>query len=132
MNIGAVANQYYGWHFGNVTSVFIPQINEFEYYRNRSLKNEVSGFAKAIYKLNHFEFFGDLQLRNIDYDTKVLQQGDDEGLDLNRKWTFFNPKAGINYNVENGKIFLSYANAHREPSRDDLFCKSRCETGDTS
>ena len=121
INVGAVANQYYGWHFGNVTGVFFPNINESEYYRNRSLKNEVSGFAKAIYKLNNFEFFGDLQLRNIDYDTKILQQGDGEGVDLHRKWTFFNPKAGVNYNLGNGKIFLSYANAHREPNRDDLF-----------
>lgn len=122
VNIGAVANQYYGWHFGNVTGVYFPQVNNAEYYRNRSLKNEVSGFAKAIYKLNQFEFFGDLQVRNIGYDTKILQQGDDEGVDLNRKWNFFNPKAGVNYNLGNsGKVFLSYANAHREPNRDDLF-----------
>lgn len=121
VNVGAVANQYYGRHFGNVTGVFIPQINEHEYYRNNSVKNEVSGFAKAIYKLDRFEFFGDLQLRNINFDTKIIQQGDDEGVDLYRKWTFFNPKAGVNYIVDNGKIFLSYANAHREPNRDDLF-----------
>ena len=121
LNVGAVANQYYGRHFGNVTGVFIPEINEFEYYRNRSLKNEISGFAKAIYKLNQFEFFGDLQLRNIDYNTKIITQGDKEGLDLDRNWTFFNPKFGVNYQIENGKVFLSYANAHREPNRDDLF-----------
>lgn len=130
VNVGAVANQYYGRHFGNVTGVFIPEINESEYYRNRSIKNEVSGFAKAIYKLNQFEFFGDLQLRNIDYDTKVIQQGDDEGVDLDKKWTFFNPKAGVNFNIENGKVFVSYANAHREPNRDDLFAnpETKAET----
>ncbi len=121
LNIGAVANQYYGRHFGNVTGVFFPEINESEYYRNRSVKNEVSGFAKAIYKLNQFEFFGDLQVRNIDYDTKIQLAGDYEGADLDRKWTFFNPKAGVNYNLDNGKVFISYANAHREPNRDDLF-----------
>ncbi len=121
LNVGAVANQYYGRHFGNVTGVFLPEIDESEYYRNRSIKNEVSGFAKAIYRLDQFEIFGDLQLRNIDYDTKVIQQGDNEGTDLDRKWTFFNPKAGVNYNIENGKVFVSYANAHREPNRDDLF-----------
>lgn len=121
LNFGAVANQYYGRHFGNVTGVFLPQIDEHEYYRNNSLKNEVSGFAKAIYKLNQFEFFGDLQLRNINYDTKIVQQGDGEGADLYRKWTFFNPKVGVNFNIENGKVFVSYANAHREPNRDDLF-----------
>ncbi len=121
LNIGAVANQYYGRHYGNVTGVFFPEIDDFEYYRNRSVKNEVSGFVKAIYKLNQFEFFGDLQLRNIDYNTKILQQGDSEGANLDKKWTFFNPKMGVNYNLESGKVFLSYANAHREPNRDDLF-----------
>ncbi|MBV6879223.1 TonB-dependent receptor [Epilithonimonas ginsengisoli] len=121
LNVGAVANQYYGKHFGNVTGVFFPQIQESEYYRNRSIKNEVSGFAKAIYKLGQFEIFGDLQVRNIDYDTKIQLAGDSEGADLDRKWTFFNPKAGVNYNIGNGKVFLSYANAHREPNRDDLF-----------
>ncbi|WP_379968278.1 TonB-dependent receptor [Epilithonimonas sp. UC225_85] len=121
LNVGAVANQYYGRHYGNVTGVFFPEINESEYYRNRSLKNEISGFVKAIYKLDQFEFFGDLQLRNIDYNTKILQEGDYEGANLDKKWTFFNPKAGISYNIENGKVFLSYAHAHREPNRDDLF-----------
>lgn len=121
LNVGAVANQYYGKHFGNVTGVFFPEIQESEYYRNRSIKNEVSGFAKAIYKLGQFEIFGDLQVRNIDYNTKIQLAGDSEGADLDRKWTFFNPKAGVNYNIGNGKVFLSYANAHREPNRDDLF-----------
>lgn len=120
LNIGAVTNQYYGRHYGNVTGVFLPEIDEHEYYRNRSVKNEVSGFAKGIYKLGRFEIFGDLQLRNIDYDTKILLEGDSEGADLDRKWTFFNPKAGVSYNLGKGKIFLSYANAHREPNRDDL------------
>lgn len=121
INFGAVANQYYGRHFGNVTGVFLPQIDEYEYYRNRSVKNEVSGFAKALIKVNDFEFFGDLQLRNIDYDTKILQSGDEEGADVQRNWLFFNPKAGVNYRIGNGKVFLSYAHAQREPNRDDIF-----------
>ena len=127
LNFGAVANQYYGRHFGNVTGVYFPQIQEHEYYRNRSVKNEISGFAKAVYKINRFEIFGDLQLRNIDYDTKVLLSGDGEGADLNKKWTFFNPKAGISYQINSGKVFLSYANAHREPNRDDLFANPETE-----
>ncbi len=121
LNFGAVANQYDGKHFGNVTGVFYPQINEFEYYRNHSLKTEFSVFAKAILKLNDFEFFGDLQLRNIDYETKIIQQGDDEGMNLDKNWSFFNPKIGANYKIDSGKIFLSYSLAHREPNRDDLF-----------
>lgn len=127
LNFGLVGNQYYGRHFGNVTGVYFPQIDEHEYYRNRSVKNEVAGFAKFIVTKNRFEFFGDLQLRNINYDTKIAQQGDDEGATLDKKWTFFNPKAGINYKIPEGKIFISAAIAHREPNRDDLFANPETE-----
>ncbi len=121
LNIGIVANQYYGRHFGNVTGVYLPQIDEHEYYRNTSLKNEMAGFAKAIVKLNQWEFFGDLQLRKISYETGIIQAGDGEGANMDKKWLFFNPKLGVNYKINNGKLFLSYAHAHREPNRDDLF-----------
>ncbi|WP_068939382.1 TonB-dependent receptor [Chryseobacterium timonianum] len=124
LNFGAVANQYYGRHYGNVTGVFYPQIHESEYYRNRSVKNEVSGFAKALYRMDNFEFFGDLQLRSINYNTKVIMAGDDDGADLDKNWLFFNPKAGVNYKLEGGKIFLSYAHAHREPSRADIMANN--------
>ena len=121
LNFGVAANQYFGRHFGNVSGVKYTDVFEHEYYRNNALKNEVSGFAKAIYKINQFEIFGDLQLRNIDYKTYVIDANAEEGMDLKEKWTFFNPKFGVNYQIENGKIFLSYAHAHREPNRDDLF-----------
>lgn len=124
VNVGAVANQYYGRHYGNVTGVFYPQIEESEYYRNRSVKNEVSGFAKALFRMENFEFFGDLQLRSINYNTKVLMAGDGEGADLDKNWLFFNPKAGVNYKINGGKIFLSYAHAHREPNRDDIMANN--------
>ncbi|AZB21516.1 TonB-dependent receptor [Kaistella haifensis] len=127
LNFGLVGNQYYGRHFGNVTGVYFPQIDEHEYYRNRSVKNEAAGFAKFIVTKNRFEFFGDLQLRNITYDTKIVQQGDDEGVNLDKKWIFFNPKAGINYKIPAGKIFISAAIAHREPNRDDLFANPQTE-----
>ncbi|NMR35071.1 TonB-dependent receptor [Chryseobacterium aquaticum] len=124
VNFGVVGNQYYGRHYGNVTDVFVPQIQGREYYRNRSVKNEVAGFAKALIKVNDFEFFGDLQLRNIDYDTKILMEGDGEGANLNKNWLFFNPKAGVNYKLGNGKVFFSYAHAQREPNRDDLIANN--------
>lgn len=124
LNFGAVVNQYYGRHYGNVTGVFFPQIDESEYYRNRSVKNEVSGFAKALLRVDNFEFFGDLQLRKINYNTKILTAGDGEGADLSKNWLFFNPKAGVNYRIEGGKVFLSYAHAHREPNRDDLMANN--------
>lgn len=127
LSVGIVGNQYFGRHFGNVSGVFFPLINEFEYYRNRSVKNEISGFAKAVFNISDFEFFGDIQLRNINYDTKIIQDGDGEGGNLNKQWNFFNPKAGVSYKIPNGKIFISYAKAHREPNRDDLLNNSATE-----
>ncbi|MCJ8154492.1 TonB-dependent receptor [Chryseobacterium sp. SSA4.19] len=124
LNFGVVANQYYGRHYGNVTGVFLPQIDEHEYYRSRSVKNETAGFAKALVKVNEFEFFGDLQLRNIDYNTKIIQAGDGEGANLDKTWLFFNPKAGVNYRLPKGKLFISYAHAHREPNREDLLANN--------
>ncbi len=120
-NFGAVANQYYGRHYGNVTGVKYTNIAAHEYYRNNSLKNEISGYGKALYKLNNIEIFADLQLRQIDYSTNIVLQGDYEGANLKKNWTFFNPKAGFNYKLNSGKIYFSYANAKREPNRDDLF-----------
>ena len=121
VNFGIVGNQYEGKHYGNVSGVYFPAIFEHEYYRNQSVKREFAGFAKAIIKVNQFEFYGDLQLRNINYDTKIVQQGDNEGANLNKNWLFFNPKVGFNYKINSGKLFFSYAHAHREPNRDDLF-----------
>lgn len=119
---GVVANQYKGAHFGNVSPVldFGNNIQKnHEYYRNNSVKNEISGYTKALYRLDRFEFFGDLQLRNIGYSTKI-DFNPAEGLNSKNNWTFFNPKAGINYAIPKGKLYLSYALANREPNRADL------------
>ncbi len=126
-NFGLVANQYKGQHFGNVSGVFFPEIFEHEYYRNEGTKNEVAGFAKILLTKNRFEFFGDLQLRSITYDTNIILQGDNEGFDLSKNWMFFNPKAGINYKIPAGKLFISAAVAQREPNRDDLFANPETE-----
>ncbi|MDL1913602.1 MAG: TonB-dependent receptor [Bergeyella sp.] len=120
LNFGFVANQYYGRHFGNVTGVSLQKISNYEYYRNRSVKNEISSYVKAIYKLSSFEFFGDLQLRNIDYDGKILVSGDNEGADFSKKWGFFNPKAGVTYRSSFGKLYFTYGYSQREPNRADL------------
>lgn len=121
-NLGVVANQYFGWHYGRVISgsnlqqVLLP----FEYYRNHALKNELSGFAKALYEIGDFEIFGDLQLRNIRYESKVDKASPEEAPQFDKKYTFFNPKFGINYHLNGGFFYFSYALAHREPVRSDL------------
>lgn len=120
LNFGIIGNQYKGKHFGNVTGVQLTNVNEHEYYRNQSTKNEVAGFTKAVIKINNIELFGDAQIRNINYDTKIITEGDDEGGNLDKSWLFFNPKVGLNVKIPKGKLYFSYAHAHREPNRDDL------------
>ena len=120
LQLGLVANQYSGWHYGRVNDVFVPEISEYEYYRNYSLKNEVSGYMKSIFHSDKFSWFGDLQVRSIDYSTRIDLEGDGEGGNINSYWTFFNPKFGVSYQLGIGRLYLSYAKAMREPNRDDL------------
>ena len=126
INIGGAGNQYQGKHFGNMSSAFgLPQIPfEHEYYRNHSVKNDLSFFGKFIYSLNKFELFGDLQFRHIYHNARVLEYFKGEGGDFSRAFNFLNPKTGINFNFNHGKIYFSYALAHREPSRKDIISKN--------
>lgn len=127
INWGVVANQYKGLHFGEVTAVKsttnIP--NEYRYYENLSTKNELSMFSKAIWKIQNFELFGDIQFRSIGYTAEIIQEGNGEGGNIDKNWLFFNPKTGISYKIPSGKVFFSYAHAHREPNRDDLLANSK-------
>ena len=119
INLGGAGNQYQGKHFGNMSSAFgLPQIPfEHEYYRNHSVKNDLSFFGKFIYSLNKFELFGDLQFRHIYHNARVLEYFKEKEVISSRVFNFLNPKTGINFNFNHGKIYFSYALAHREPSR---------------
>lgn len=119
-NFGITANRYQGMHFGNVSGVQIQNIINHEFYRNLSHKDELAGYLKTIFKFHEFEFFGDLQLRNIHFKNEILLDDGKDGLGLNKNWNFFNPKIGINYLLYGGKIYTSFAIAHREPNRDAL------------
>ena len=42
-------------------------------------------------------------------------------LEVNEKYNFFNPKAGLTYEINDGNsLYISYARANREPSRSDF------------
>lgn len=122
-NFGVVANQYYGRHIGeiisgsNVQQIKMPH----EYYRNNGIKDEVSGYAKALYQIGGVELFADLQLRTINYRSHaILESAEEPGVNFNKNFTFFNPKVGASFNVDGGNLYVSYANAHREPVRNDI------------
>lgn len=126
LHFGGAVNEYVGHHFGQVNSAFglseIPQ--DYEYYRNRSVKNDFSTFGKAMFSWGKIELFGDVQFRFLRHRANVILHGDNEGGDFHRTFNFVNPKAGVNYRLSNGKVYFSYALAYREPNRDDILAQN--------
>jgi len=121
-DFGISANGYFGNHYGRVISVFSPEFTDLnlEYYKNKSEKKEFSTYYKVLYKIGYFEFFGDLQFRGISYKTHTLKPHIEEAPNFEKKYNFINPKTGFNYNLNNGKIYFSYGEILREPTRYDL------------
>src|SRR5699024_3754522 len=64
--------------------------------------------------------FADLQGRFINYQTHGMSSSLFE-LDIDKDFSFFNPKAGISYQMSKAnQLYFSYAKAHREPNRQDF------------
>lgn len=116
-------NRYDGDHFGEVISVSEIQNLGVQqpYYSSRGEKNDFNIYSKVNYAVNEkLNVFGDLQLRTIGYKTSGIDN-DAVPIDVDESYTFFNPKFGLNYILEQGKQFyLSYAQANREPVRSDF------------
>jgi iron complex outermembrane receptor protein len=116
--LGGAANRYEGAHFGEVIWAQFASQSEIRdrYYDDFSTKTDVNFFAKLNYQLDtKWRLFGDLQLRNVHFQANGVETGI-----VNDTFTFFNPKAGITYTVnEKQNLYLSYAKANREPNRND-------------
>jgi len=128
LEFGLGANLYDGEHYGTVIwarEFSSGEINH-EYYRNKAWKNEISGYAKALYRLDErWRFFGDVQYRNIHYNGHDLPDGESiyknkRALYFSKNYNFINPKAGVNYKIKQGDVYLTYGIAQREPNRDDI------------
>ncbi|MGB5983646.1 MAG: TonB-dependent receptor [Nonlabens sp.] len=120
---GVSVSHYDGDHFGEVIwARFASQSNiRDRYYDGNGKKNDVSAFAKATYKLNNdFQLYGDLQVRNVNYETSGINSNLTD-FNVDKNFTFFNPKAGVTYRLnDDNDLYFSYARANREPNRDDF------------
>jgi len=115
--VGGAANQYEGDHFGEIFWVKEPVTYHYRqnYYFDTSKKTDINGYIKATWIVNKWNFFGDLQWRNVHYKAN----GDDTGL-VNDSFAFFNPKTGLSYEISSEQqVYFSYGKAHREPNRND-------------
>lgn len=122
---GVSTSQFINDHYGKVIWIkdFNPQKTDFEFYRNESTKNDLSAYAKALYKINDFELFADMQYRFVDYKTSLVPGGESEFEPfkaLNDTFNFFNPKAGLNYFAsQKDVLYFYYGMTNREPHRSD-------------
>jgi iron complex outermembrane receptor protein len=119
--LGGGYNEYDGDHFGEVIrGQFIPlSLNQQRYYQGNGFKTDLNIYAKGDYRFGKLNLFADLQYRTIDYkitgtDKNRLALGQDD------KLNFFNPKIGLNYQINPANnIYASLAVANKEPNRDD-------------
>ncbi len=128
--IGGSYNKYDGEHFGEyLWSAGSNQLSNFKerFYSDYGNKSELNFYAKLDYYLSkNLSIYGDLQYRNINYNASItpysvisgyVEQGYDK---IDKKFNFFNPKIGLNYNHnKNNRFYISYARAQREPTRAD-------------
>ncbi len=122
--LGGLFYSYYGGdHFGEVIWARFASNSESgdRYYSGNGDKNEFTSFVKATYKLNNkWSFFGDLQGRFVSYRASGLTS-DVIPLNENRTYNFFNPKAGISFQLDTSNSFyVSFGRANREPRRSDF------------
>ncbi len=123
MLFGGSFSHYDGDHFGEVIWAEFASQSDIRdrYYEGNGKKNDFSVFSKANYRLNErIKLYGDLQIRNVNYETSGIASNL-ATFTVDENYTFFNPKAGITYELNpQNDLYFSYARANREPSRDDF------------
>jgi len=122
MIYGFLVSNYYGDHYGKlIWSRFASQgYPNQEFYRNKGEKDEFSIFGKFTTPiLTNLTGFLDLQIRNVNYNAKGIMNRL-VPIEIQDNFSFFNPKAGITYKIDNGSnLYFSFARSHREPNRTD-------------
>jgi iron complex outermembrane receptor protein len=126
--LGGAVNCYSGNHWGDVIWVknYIGDILPVtEYYRSKVTKWDANVYLKANYNLSSkLNVYGDLQYRRVTYKLKGTNDEWDDAinamqiLDVDKKFNFFNPKAGLFYRPDaNSDVYASFAIGNREPTR---------------
>lgn len=116
IQIGGAANRYLGKHYGEVVSTqfYVPNFNR--YYDNFGNKDDVNVYGKVFHEIaNKVNVFADLQYRMVFYQADSFRFDD-----VNDTFRFFNPKVGLNYQLNTSTMFYGYFGiANKEPRRDD-------------
>ncbi len=122
-NLGGGWNKYDGDHFGEIIWAKYASNSDIRqrFYDNTGQKTDFNLYGKLFFDLNaKFSTYLDLQIRNVHFE--MLGTGDArQTLDYSKKYNFFNPKAGLTYQLTGQKsLYISYAKGSKEPSRQDF------------
>ncbi|MFO8066348.1 MAG: TonB-dependent receptor [Bacteroidales bacterium] len=125
IDIGGGYNIYEGDHFGEIIwGEYLNTDIRHKYYNNYAEKSDFNIFGKANYEvLNGVFLFGDFQFRKINYDFLGMAWVLEEVVPLqqNVTYNFYNPKAGINYEISSSQSLYGYFGiSNREPVRRDF------------
>lgn len=119
VTIGGGWSVYDGVHHGDIIWAKYGFDEGFRYYDVDAIKKDINVYAKWQFPITgHFIGFTDLQYRHVSHDMKGFS--DNPSLQINRRFNFINPKAGITYQQKAWQAYLSYAVANKEPNRDDF------------
>ena len=123
IDMGVFFSRYIGDHFGTIlwaqnSGDILPKKR---FYENKGDKKEINIYAKLEQPMtDQITGFIDLQYRNVNYDINGVLAGP-RLFKVNSKYNFFNPKAGLTYQmVNNQQLYFSYSKAQREPTRSDF------------
>ena len=129
--LGGGWNKYDGNHFGLVKWVKSPVdalLPDHKYYDNNTKKTDFNVYGKVTYGLfAGLNAYVDLQYRHVG--VKMEGPTDEINWDnsqrivynMDESFNFFNPKFGLNYDINpNHKVYVSYAIAHKEPTRNNF------------
>ncbi len=128
--LGGGWNKYDGDHFGVIKWVKNP-VNDLmpnsPYYDENAKKTDFNAYGKLTYDfLPGLNAYVDMQYRHLGI--KMVGPTDEINWDASKRivydmkesFDFFNPKAGLNYDITpNHKVYVSYAIAHKEPTRNN-------------
>ncbi len=112
-------NRYDGHHFGRIIWAQTGIPKDYTWYDVNALKTDANIYTKIQQKITpRLEAFADVQYRHITYHLNGFRDNPD--LQIYNGYNFINPKIGFSYSMRNWLGYFSYAQANKEPNRDDF------------
>ncbi len=120
VSFGGGWNHYDGDHYGKIVWAQVARLGDYDrnWYFNTGLKTDYNVFAKInLQAAKRLSVMAEVQYRGINYEIKGTHD-DLRDLTQTHNFSFFNPRAGLFYQLNGAnQFYFSAAVSHREPNR---------------